>query len=177
MYEQKAKEKTEGTTDVSGVGPPSAIQLANASIEVPQDTSLGHIPSPIVTPSPCMENILEDIVSTQQEQPWLIHLDARIPTYRDCTGTSQDMSKKDKVSNSLRVELERKYNNSNQGRHSKHTKKRSNKIKQFDEMLASRCKLPAYKMRNQILETIRNVREAVAHILFHLISGLTLSLT
>lgn len=172
MYEQKAKEKTEGKTGDSGVEPPSAIQLANASIKVPQDTSLGHIPSPIVTASPCMENILEDIVSTQQEQPWLVHLDARIPTYRDCTGTSQDMSKKDKVSNSLRVELERKYNNSNQGRHSKHTKKRSNKIKQFDEMLASRCKLPAYKMRNQILETIRNVREAVARILFHLISGL-----
>ena len=163
MYEQKAREKAAGISGNNAVEL-KTIELTKATVEVHlsknETISTEHIPAPIVTPSPCMENILQDILSTQQEQPWLVQPDARVPTI----GTSQnsdnrDMAgKKDKLSNAMKIELERKYSNKNQSRCGK-DKGRQRKFSKFDEMLASRSKLPAYKMRNQVLETIRNVSE------------------
>ena len=162
MYEEKAREKANG---ISGNGEVKlkTIELTKATVEIDpnknDEASTEHIPAPIVTPSPCMENILQDILSTQQEQPWLVQPDARVPTVgASNNSTVQDMSsKKDKLSKSMRLELEKKYNNStNQKRYGK-DKGRQGKFNKFDEMLASRSKLPAYKMRNQVLDTIRNV--------------------
>lgn len=160
MYEQKAAEKAAGLNGGSNVEV-KTIQLADATVDVKKkETTHDHIPAPVVTPSPCMENILDDILSTQNEQPWLVQPDARVPSlggHTDYIDTSQDMStKQDKLSHTMRLELERKYKGStSHGRYGK-GRKGSNQSR-FDEMIASRGKLPAFKMRNQVLEAIRNV--------------------
>jgi hypothetical protein len=150
MWEQKVAEKASGNSI-------KTIHLADASDTAPKKkefTPSIHIPTPIVTSSPCMENILNEILSTHQDQPWLIQPDARVPTLatKDMR-IIHEMSAKDKLSNSMRVELERKYNSGKSRRYGK-GKNWSNK--QFDEMLACRSKLPAYKMRHHVVEIIRN---------------------
>lgn len=155
MYEQKAAEKAAGSSSTVT----KTIHLTSASADtVPKnkESSPTHIPAPLVTSSPCVEHILEDVLTTQREQPWLLQPDARVPNLgtKDI-GETQEMTR-EKLSNSMRVELEQKYNNSkSQGRFG-NGKNRQNKVSQFDEMLACRSKLPAYKMRHQVLEAIRN---------------------
>lgn len=80
--------------------------------------------------------------------------DARVPTLatKDMR-IIHEMSAKDKLSNSMRVELERKYNS---GKSRRYGKGKNWPNKQFDEMLACRSKLPAYKMRHHVVEIIRN---------------------
>ena len=165
MYEQKAKEKSEGN---SGSEDGSRLGTIHLSKATSVDTSITNesapsekIPAPVVTPSPCVEHILQDILTTQAEQPWLIQPDARVPTVgsynkneTDHTLSSAEASQKDKISNSLRVELERKYK-SGQGRNNK-DRRRHRPNSKFEEMMFSRSKLPAYKMRDEVLDTIRN---------------------
>jgi hypothetical protein len=167
MYEQKAKEKAAGisVTKDSALG---TIRLADAIDEAPSKTteSTAHVPKPIVTPSPCNEHILEDILSTQREQPWLVQPDARVPMQGSRTIAEEDMStKKEKLNNTLRLELERKYSSKSQNRYGKGKGKGQQRSSQFDEMLSSRSKLPAYKMRDQILQTIRSVSSKAALII------------
>jgi hypothetical protein len=159
MYEQKVKEKAAGIS-VDKDSALGTIRLADAIDEAPSKTTepTAHVPTPIVTPSPCNEHILEDILSTQREQPWLVQPDARVPIQSSRTIAKEDMStKKEKLNNTLRLELERKYSSKSQIRYGKGKGKGQQRLSQFDEMLSSRSKLPAYKMRDQILQTIRNV--------------------
>eukprot|EP00985_Skeletonema_marinoi_P009325 scaffold4339_cov77-Skeletonema_marinoi.AAC.1 len=143
MYEQKAKEKAEG---VDASEPEyGTVRLVNPS-STTNDPST-HAPTPVVAPSPGVEEVIDDIAQTHKMQPWLIAPDARVPVSSEKSGfrTSQTISikelqKKEKTSKTLRADLKRKYD------------KRSGP---FNDMLSQRAKLPAYKMKNELVKTIR----------------------
>lgn len=167
MYEQKAKEKAAGICDNrkrdEGNDTFETIHLSDAILvndtKKNESTSSDRVPAPVITPSPCIDKILQDILSTQREQPWLVHSDARIPTvgsdndHRSQTLSNAESTRKCKISNSLREELEKKYRRS-QGESGK--ERRTKVADTFHKMLSSRSKLPAYKMRDEVLGTIRD---------------------
>jgi hypothetical protein len=151
MYDEKAKEKA------------AAIHLRGAASNVAADViETVHVPTPVVAPSPGIEDILKDVLTMQREQPWLISPEARVPTIDDIfseKGTPMDESRKIETSKLLRLELERKYSQAEQssrgnGRHrnNRHT---VDSAKQFQLLLAQRSQLPAYKMRDRLIKTIR----------------------
>ena len=174
MYEQKAKEKADGIrggSSIEGSSEYSSIHLVSAGATPKEksdgsDTPQTHVPAPVVAPSPGMEDVLRDVLETQKQQPWLIQSEARVPTKNDekfhSIMTVKEARKKDEISNSLRVELEQKYSQAsetsrgNRGRNSrcKNDRNRS-KGSEFQLMLSQRIKLPAYKMKDKVLETIR----------------------
>ncbi|KAL3807673.1 hypothetical protein ACHAXA_000319, partial [Cyclostephanos tholiformis] len=150
MYDEKAKEKATG------------IHLLGATSNVATDVNeTVHLPTPMVAPSPGIEDVLRDVLTTQREQPWLISPEARVPTTDDNfseKGTSIDESRKIETSKLLRIELERKYSQAEKcsmgnGRHrnNRHT---GDSAKQFQLMLDQRSKLPAFKMRDKLISTI-----------------------
>jgi len=149
LYEQKAKEKAErGDASESEYG---TVRLAN-----PWSTStnpITHAPTPVVAPSPGVEEVIDDIVQTQKNQPWLIAPDARVPITCDkCdfrtsqTISSEEVEKKQKTSETLRMDLKRRYD------------KRSGP---FNDILSQRAKLPAYKMKGDLTKTIRRYQVTV----------------
>jgi hypothetical protein len=149
MYEQKAKEKAEGVdASESEYG---TVRLANPSST--SSNPMTHAPTPVVAPSPGVEEVIDDIVQTQKNQPWLIAPDARVPITSDrCdfhtsqTISVEEVQKKQKTSETLRADLNRRY------------EKRSGP---FNDMLSQRAKLPAYKMKNDIVKTIRRCQVTV----------------
>eukprot|EP00804_Cyclotella_cryptica_P008661 CCRYP_020114-RE/>CCRYP_020114-RE protein AED:0.18 eAED:0.18 QI:30/0.83/0.71/1/0.83/0.85/7/67/1794 len=174
MYEQKAKEKAAGISEEGQGGEEKnnlfesihlsdAISVINAKTH--DSTSPDRVPAPVVVSSPSIDNILQDILRTQRDQPWLVHPDARIATVvpdDDCriqNLSGATASKKDKISNLLRKELEKKYTRS-QGQSGKE-RSQTGVTDKFHEMLSSRSKLPAYKMRSEVLETIRTSQVTV----------------
>ena len=149
IYEQKAKEKAEGID--SSESEYGTVRLANPS-SAPNGPKT-HAPTPVVAPSPGVAEVFDDIVETHKSQPWLIAPDARVPISSEKTGfhTSQTISieevqKKERTSKTLRADLKRKYD------------KRSGP---FNDMLSQRSKLPAYKMRNDLVKTIRESQVTV----------------
>ena len=143
MYKQKAKEKAEGID--SSESEYGTVRLADPSSASNGPTT--HAPTPVVAPSPGVAEVFDDIVQTHEMQPWLIAPDARVPIssektdfYTSETVSNEELQKKEKLSKSLRADLKRKYD------------KRSGP---FVDMLSQRAKLPAYKMRNELVKTIR----------------------
>ena len=143
MYAQKAKEKAEGID--SSQSEYGTVRLADPSSASNGPTT--HAPTPVVAPSPGVAEVFDDIVQTHETQPWLIAPDARVPIssektdfYTSETISNEELQKKEKLSKSLRADLKRKYD------------KRSGP---FVDMLSQRAKLPAYKMRNELVKTIR----------------------
>jgi len=150
MYEEKAKEK-------------AGIHLADATIKTASDVNESvqnqHVPTPVVTPLPGIEEVLQDVLTIQKEQPWLISPEARVPTIdTDVGGTEVDEVRKAETSNALRRELDQKYSQIEQstkgnGRQ-RHKQFNVDSARQFQQMLAQRSKLPAYKIRDQLLSAI-----------------------
>lgn len=141
MYEQKAKEKAEGVDSTES-------DYGTVRLTSPSSTSndpMKHAPTPVVAPSPGVEEVIDDIVQTQKMQPWLIAPDARVPVSSEKselpsqTVSIEEAQKKEKMSKSLRADLKRKYD------------KRSGP---FNDILSQRAKLPAYKMKDEIVRTI-----------------------
>ena len=153
MYDEKAKEKADviHLTDAA----------SNAATDVTETVSIQHVPTPVVAPSPGIQDVLKDVLTIQREQPWLISPEARVPAIDDNpsgVGSPKDEARKNETSKLLRVELERKYSQVEQssrgnGRH-RNNNPAGDSAKQFQLMLAQRSKLPAYKMRDRLLSTI-----------------------
>ena len=151
MYEEKAKEK-------------AGIHLADAAIKTASDVNESvqtqHIPTPVVAPSPGIEEVLRDVLTIQKEQPWLISAEARVPTIdTDVGGTEVVDVRKAETNSALRRELDQKYSQIEQstkanGRQ-RHKQYNVDSARQFQQMLDQRSKLPAYKMRDQLLSAIR----------------------
>ena len=57
---------------------PCLYAASKISIEVSDLAPCQHLPTPMVTPSPCIEDVLKDITQTQRDQPWLIAPEARV---------------------------------------------------------------------------------------------------
>ena len=144
MYEQKAKEKAEGNAECP-------VRLATP-LSDDGTNPLVHAPTPVVASSPCIEEVIDDLVTTQRNQPWLIAPDARVPisekngVQTSHTMTRDEMQQKEKMSKILRADLKRKYD------------KPSGK---FHDMLLQREALPAYKMRAKLVMTIRSSQVTV----------------
>jgi HrpA-like RNA helicase len=119
-----------------------------------------HIPTPVVAPSPGIEEVLRDVLTIQKEQPWLISAEARVPTIdTDVGGTEVVDVRKAETNSALRRELDQKYSQIEQstkanGRQ-RHKQYNVDSARQFQQMLDQRSKLPAYKMRDQLLSAIR----------------------
>ena len=149
MYEQKAKEKAEGV-DAPGYKC-CTVRLANPSSNDAIDL-MALAPTPVVANSPGVEEVIDEITSTQRNQPWLIAPDARVPFTSELCGfhaskknSIDEVQKKEKTSKSLRADLKRKYKCSGP----------------FHDMLSQRTKLPAYKMRVDLVTMIRNSQVTV----------------
>lgn len=147
MYEQKAKEKAEGFEALESEY--GTVRLANP-LSMSRDP-MTHVPTPVVAPSPGVEEVIDDIVQTHKQQPWLIASDARVPiTSENCVfHTSQsieEVQRKEKTSKTLKADLKRKYD------------KRSGP---FNDMLSQRTRLPAYKMKDDLVKTIRRSQVTV----------------
>ena len=161
MYEEKAKEKAAGiiehsTNKLGGLYLTSASR--NTAVDNDSSSLQTHVPSPIVAPSPGVEDVLKDVLITQREQPWLIPPDARMPTTDENSATevgAVDDARKHETSESLRIELERKYQAESKGRH-RNRNDRQNASNNFQQLLKQRQNLPAYKMREKLLSTINS---------------------
>lgn len=164
MYDEKAREKAAGTSDdENNNNKLGGLHLSEASTSTPSEKD--HIPAPVVAPSPGVEDVLNDVLTTQREQPWLIASEARVPTIDEHrnNGPTPNDNRKNQLSNIMRVELERKYQVDNasqcgKGRQGRgNDRRRSGGVssnRQFQQLLQQREKLPAYKMRDRLLTTI-----------------------
>lgn len=145
MYEQKAKEKAEGNVECP-------VRLSTPLSDDGTNLPLVHAPTPVVASSPCIEEVIDDLVTTQRNQPWLIAPDARVPISEKSdmqtshTMTRDEIQQKEKMSKALKADLKRKYD------------KPSGK---FHDMLLQRKALPAYKMRAKLVTTIRSSQVTV----------------
>ena len=168
MYEEKAKEKAAG---ISGEAKSEleTLHLTDPSSTSPVDeadsTEAMHVPAPVVTPSPGIETVLKDVLTTQQDQPWLISPEARVPTTvvnSKRTSSPAEDARKQKISTALRVELEKKYKGEQpkgKGRQNYKNDKRhgsDGNSNQFQQLLRVRQQLPAYKMRDKLVSTIQH---------------------
>lgn len=144
MYEQKAKEKAEGNVECP-------VRLSTP-LSDDGTNPLVHVPTPVVASSPCIEEVIDDLVTTQRNQPWLIAPDARVPISDKSdmqathTMTRDEIQQKEKISKALKADLKRKYD------------KPSGK---FHDILLQRKALPAYKMRAKLVTTIRSSQVTV----------------
>ena len=159
MYEEKAKEKAAGICEDAN-NKLGGLHLTNASTDTAADkdasSELTHVPAPIVTPS--HQDVLKDVLVTQREQPWLIQPDARVPTTDENSSAyvGVDDARKLELSESLRLELERKYSQAgSKGRQrNRNDGQKGASSNNFQQMLKQRQNLPAYKMREKLLSTI-----------------------
>lgn len=82
---------------------PHLYAASKISIELSDLAPCQHLPTPMVTPSPCIEDVLKDITLTQRDQPWLIAPEARVPgceTSGEAAANADAGSKRD-ISKSL----------------------------------------------------------------------------
>ena len=175
MYDEKAREKAAGTSDdENNNNKLGGLHLSEASTSTPseKEPSTNHIPAPVVAPSPGVEDVLNDVLTTQREQPWLIASEARVPTIDEHrnNGPTPNDNRKTQLSNIMRVELERKYQVDNASQRGKGRQGRGNdrrrsggvsSNRQFQQLLQQREKLPAYKMRDKLLTTIHQSQVTV----------------
>ena len=135
-----------------------------------------HVPAPVVIPSNAVRDVVQSVVNEQKRQPWLVCPEARAPTLAE-DGISmqskshlspEELREQQKICRTLRNDLQRKYQSAEQweasgGRGSQNGGGR-NKGKgkggqigqQFHRMMAQRSRLPAFKMKDDIVKTIAN---------------------
>jgi len=124
-----------------------------------------HIPRPVAVPTGEMLDVITDVLKIQEEQPWLVSPEARVPTLHDEHGEDESLSleqkqKKERLSMQLKQDLENKLKRTgDQGQNGGDSKKsrapqKTTLIDTYQSMLAVRQKLPAFKMANQIVDMI-----------------------
>jgi len=169
LYDEKAKEKAATGISADSSSELGTLHLANATSKAATDKvdsiEAIHVPAPVVAPSPGIETVLKDVLNTQQDQPWLISPEARVPTTEVASKRSPptaDDARKHKISTALRIELEKKYKveqpkGKGQQRY-KNDKRRGSdgNSNQFQQLLRVRQQLPAYKMRDKLVSTIQH---------------------
>ena len=138
FFEKMRRMNEQKTNDKAGSG--SSLRLSAPSTSN-NEGSPAHVPMPVASPT-VVEEVMQEVIEVQQQQPWLISSEARVPvTNEDKDARSKlsdrDRLRKSKISGRLKDELERK--------HSQHG---------FKTMLSQRTKLPAYKMKDKLLATI-----------------------
>lgn len=100
-----------------------------------------RLPSPIATYSGELASVIDDVVSIQTAQPWLISQEARVPQLdaKDATNKESEQSQvnPDDLSLQLKQELEQMYSKP-----------------RFKKILEQRKRLPAFQMKENLVRTI-----------------------
>jgi hypothetical protein len=143
MYNDSAQGKTTGAYSLVE----AKQQVANEGERILEAKSR---PRPVAVPVGDLAKVMEEVIAVQNEQPWLVSEEARVPgAASDRDGkTFNQLKRREEISKSLREALEQKYGTS------KGSKKSSNVSRPFQKMLAQRQRLPAYKMKEEIVSTI-----------------------
>jgi hypothetical protein len=118
-----------------------------------------HVPHPVPIPTGDLGYVMNDVMSTQKDQPWLVSPEARVPNSTWREGLPVDLSKRDRISDKLRSELEAKYKDAESaGVILSDTSKSKNGTDagQFYRMLCQRRRLPAYEMKDEIIKAIQS---------------------
>ena len=129
-----------------------------------------HVPTPVFIPSSAVKDVVQGVLEEQKQQPWLVCPEARAPTLEDDPTaihnrsdlSPEELREREDISRSLRQDLQRKY------RSAEHWEKKGSgngKGKQsgggsigqrFHMMISQRSRLPAFKMKDDIVRTIAN---------------------
>lgn len=142
----------------------AALQKGNFDLSPPIEAdekteSYSHLPRPVAVPVGDLAEMMEDVIDIQNEQPWLISSEARVPSSAESRVFVEDEQmeldgKRDDLSMALKRELESKIAAGGQ----------ANKSQQaYQTMLEQRARLPAYQMKDEIVSAIaRNQVTVVA---------------
>jgi len=129
-----------------------------------------HVPTPVFIPSSAVKDVVQSVVEEQKQQPWLVCPEARAPTLEDDSTamhnksdlSPEDLREREDISRSLRQDLQRKY------RSAEHWEKKGSGNgkgkrsgggslgQRFHLMMSQRSRLPAFKMKDDIVRTIAN---------------------
>lgn len=117
-----------------------------ASVDDEDVVAEGALPCPVAVPVGDLAKVMAEVVAVQNEQPWLVSDEARVPgaVSEVESLTPAQLKRRKDLSRALYDELKQKYG----------SKGSSNKSRPFQKMLAQRERLPAYKMRQDIVSTI-----------------------
>jgi hypothetical protein len=181
MYEKAAKKKSgshkpaKGDDDDEKLDASSGDELSSpsqlegyhldTSISLRKD-EVDHIPRPVAVPGGELASVMKDIIAQQEDQPWLIAPEARVPTIDlHRTQVSQKKAKLEtSINRTLQTELVRKrreafewgQRNGNKAAQTKRAKQKNNGFspQQFYSMMCARERLPAYQKAEDIVATI-----------------------
>jgi hypothetical protein len=125
-----------------------------------------RVPRPVAVRSGELGDLMNDIMDQQKDQPWLVSPEARAPTLSQQSErvSKEQTQRQQEISRKLRLELERKrkaankWAGENSGSATGQRSKKSNVFtpRQFHFMMSVRQRLPAYKMENEIVSTIKS---------------------
>jgi hypothetical protein len=115
-----------------------------------------HVPMPIPVPTLDLKDVMKDLIKTQNEQPWLISPEARVPTVsaKEPKHTQEQRYQRNAISKRLRDELTRKNEAADSWAKNNSATPKTNGKGQFHTMRFQRQRLPACMMKNEIVETI-----------------------
>jgi hypothetical protein len=120
-------------------------------IEYPLDLT---VPRPICPLTSEAVAMMDDIVSVQREQPWLVAKEARALNIEDLQNPEQaiDVSRQKNINRQLKEGFERKSGLNEKNRGSKNHRTSSTQ----GTILEQRRRLPAFSMRNEIVRAIND---------------------
>lgn len=119
-----------------------------------------HVPNPVPIPTGDLADVMKDVIKGQNEQPWLISPEARAPVVTESKPLSpEQIRQRDSISKRLRDELRQKMRigeewgakNSSKGQSNGKT---GSKAQRVHAMMSQRKRLPAFEMREDIVQTI-----------------------
>ena len=177
MYEKAAQKKAgllEEQDDARGEGsenennPWSKLEGYHLDTNLPnREHDPDHLPRPVAVPGGELATVMKDIITQQEEQPWLIADEARAPT---TTVSRKRVSDKEtnlerNISEKLRTELDRKRreakkwgqrmdNDGESAQPAAKTKTNGFSPEKFHHMMSARERLPAYQQADDIVSTI-----------------------
>jgi hypothetical protein len=113
-----------------------------------------HFPCPVAAPTGEMLEVMNSVLKIQEEQPWLISPEARVPTTEDAhfdeSLSVKQRQMQEALSKQLKLDLERKLKMT--GERGVH--KSGGGEPSYHAMLSIRQRLPAFKMAREIVDTI-----------------------
>ena len=183
MYDNAAQEKRNQGTTKSSSEKSSKLHEKKSSLDgyhldnpqkpteslEDQDDTATRIPRPVAVPNGELVDVMKDVIQQQEQQPWLISSEARVPSLNFDEKTesySNDLEgKSQQISDKLRKDLERKRrlaeeweaeNPSVGDRRPAKSSGNSFSPEVYHSMMSVRQKLPAYQMKDDIIRTICN---------------------
>ena len=176
MYEKAAQKKAGTLKDQDGANGEGSENEKSAWSKLEAyhlDTNLprrehdpDHLPRPVAVPGGELATVMSDIITQQNEQPWLVAEEARAPTTEVSRKGVSDIETnlERNISEKLRSELDRKRREAKRwgqrmdkdGKSAQSTRTKASGFspEKFYRMMSAREKLPAYQQADDIVSTI-----------------------